>query len=204
MLSISTSSSSLWSLHSRLIHQYCLWVKVLFAMWTHLSRTQQGYRRETTVADHRWRNREFILQKIYSDKYCLTEIRVKLQLSQKLYWTLQVKSCSKTLPSLIFKVVQKQELKLSAHRFAATNKPPNKPLSNLSALCRSCCCLAEKLASWQQTGSSIHMPDESNPWSTRQGVRHRYENNAVSPSRLFVRRGHSVCCQKRQCWLHHN
>lgn len=40
---------------------------------------------------------------------------------------LQVKSRSKTGLSLGI-LTEKQELKLSAHHFAATNKPPSKPL----------------------------------------------------------------------------
>lgn len=104
-------------------------------------------------------------------------------------------------------MLQKQELKLSAFFFAATNKPPRKPFSYLTALCRSCCCFADKLASsCQPTGSLIHGSDESNPHSTVQGICHQSNNNAVHLPLVSINRGQSVMgaafCQtpKSQCW----
>lgn len=105
-------------------------------------------------------------------------------------------------------MLQKQELKLSAHCFAATNKPPRKPFSYLTVLCRSCCRFADKLASsCQPTGSLMHGSDESNPHSTVQGICHQSNNNTVHLPLVSINRGQSVVgaavCQtpKSQCWL---
>ncbi len=117
---------------------------------------------------------------------------------------LQVKIMFKTSTSLSFRV---RCNKNKNSNWARTVLPPqtNHPVSHLAtSLCFAavCCCFADKLASWQQTGSLIHRPDESKPYYTEQGVRHRSKNNAVSPSRLFVSWGQSVggaaCCQTQK------
>lgn len=51
----------------------------------------------------------------------------------------------------------------------------------------------------------MHGPGESKPHYTEQGVRHQSKNNAVSPSRLFVRGGQPVdgaaCCWSKKLVL---